>query len=544
MKRIWGVVAVLGLTAPAQETPVFRTDTRLVEVQVVVTGRGGAPVAGLTEDDFTVLENGKRQKIAFFAAPAGRSAAGELPAALPAGLFTNRPEYAPGRPKGVTAVVLDVLNMGVRQAEAQYFARAALARFLRSLQDDELVGVYVLGNGIRVVHDFSDDPASLARMVKGLRNEWPAGSAGQADAMRAQAELLAQVAGAAGLQQALGPVADLEMIETETRVRMTLQQLEMIAEHMAGVPGRKSLVWLSVGMPMLTMTMGPMVRPDGHGIPYYHKLTSKYERTASRLAEANVAVYPVDARGLRLGNDTPMFQPDLGVAGGPRSRAQWGREMLWVPARETFSSMQFLAEATGGRAFYNANDLETGMRRAVEDLKANYTLAYYTSLRDEDRKRALEVKVKRRGVEVLARRYVPAGRREALVEVKDLLESPVAASGVLLNGRVTRAGDRLRVLLEIEPGSLLWNRNGGRTEAVVEVYVAQIRPSGERVVADTRLELRLTEEEVRKVSAEGLVYERELPWDEEMGRVRVVVRDGRSGAAGTLDAPVRRIPMQ
>lgn len=537
MKRIWGVVAVLGLTAPAQETPVFRTDTRLVEVQVVVTGRGGAPVAGLTEDDFTVLENGKRQKIAFFAAPAARAAVEEAPGALPTGVFTNRPEYAPGRPKGVTAVVLDVLNTKPPW-EAQYFARAALARFLRSLQDDELVGVYVLGNGIRVVHDFSDDPASLARMVKGLRNEWPAGSAGQADAMRAQAELLAQVAGAAGLQQALGPVADLEMIETETRVRMTLEQLEMIAEHMAGVPGRKSLVWLSEGMPILIVTMSPA------GIPYYHKLTSRYERAVNRLAEANVAVYPVDARGLRLGSDTPMFQPDLGVAGGPLSRAQWGREMLWVPARETFASMQFLAEATGGRAFYNANDLETGMRRAVEDLKANYTLAYYTSLRDEDRKRALEVKVKRRGVEVLARRYVPAGRREALVEVKDLLESPVAASGVLLNGRVTRAGDRLRVLLEIEPGSLLWNRNGGRTEAVVEVYVAQIRPSGERVVADTRLELRLTEEEVRKVSAEGLVYERELPWDEEMGRVRVVVRDGRSGAAGTLDAPVRRIPMQ
>lgn len=540
--RPLALLLVLRLLAAGQETPVFRTDTRLVEVQVVVTGRGGAPVEGLTEGDFTVLENGKRQKIAFFAAPPARAAVAAPRDALPPGIFTNRPEYMASRPRGVTAIVLDVLNTG-RGAD-QYFARSALMRFLRGLQGDELVGVYVLGNGIRVIHDFSDDPASLARMAQRVRNEWPAGGASQEETMRAEADLLAQVAGVAELEASLGAMGELHAIQVETRIRMTLQQLEMIGEHLAGVPGRKAMVWLSAGMPMLTMRPSPMAGPDGHKLPYYESFAGRYARTAERLGEANVAVYPVDARGLRIGNDTPLYQPNLGRGGGGVDRAMWMRDWQAVPAQETFSSMQYLAEATGGRALYNSNDLEGGLRQAADDLKANYTVAYYTSLSDDAKKRELQVKTNRRGVEVLARRRVPVGRREALVEVKDLLESPIAVGGVLVNGRVTRREGELAVTLQIEPGSLLLTRNGAHTEGVVEVYLAQILPSGERRVADARLELRLTEAEVRRVVEEGLVYQRTLPLIAEAERLRVVVRDARSGAAGSFDAAVRLMSLE
>lgn len=362
--------------------------------------------------------------------------------------------------------------------------------------------------------------------------------------MRAEADLLAQVAGVAELEASLGAMGELHAIQVETRIRMTLQQLEMIGEHLAGVPGRKAMVWLSAGMPMLTMRPSPMAGPDGHKLHYYESFAGRYARTAERLGEANVAVYPVDARGLRIGNDTPLYQPNLGRGGGGVDRAMWMRDWQAVPAQETFSSMQYLAEATGGRALYNSNDLEGGLRQAADDLKANYTVAYYTSLSDDAKKRELQVKTNRRGVEVLARRRVPVGRREALVEVKDLLESPIAVGGVLVNGRVTRREGELAVTLQIEPGSLLLTRNGAHTEGVVEVYLAQILPSGERRVADARLELRLTEAEVRRVVEEGLVYQRTLPLIAEAERLRVVVRDARSGAAGSFDAAVRLMSLE
>ena len=101
---IWAVNLLLAATAFAQEAPTFRTGARLVEVQVVATVKGGQPARGLTEADFEVLENGKPQKIAFFAQPPERLV--ERPQPLPAGLFTNRPEYSAGSPRGVTAIVL------------------------------------------------------------------------------------------------------------------------------------------------------------------------------------------------------------------------------------------------------------------------------------------------------------------------------------------------------------------------------------------------------------------------------------------------------
>lgn len=514
---------------------------RLVELQVVVTGRDGQPAMGLTEADFTVLENGKPQKIAFLVAPAEMAA--QRPEPLPAGLFTNRPEYTPGAPQGVTAVVVDVLNTGI---EDQYFARSQVGRFLKGLKGEEQVALYVLSNRVRVVHDFSDDPESLARLAARMRNEWPAGGVDMQQAMRAEAVLFQQAIGGAPLDDnASDGIGGVPEMQQEMRIRTTLRALEMIGQRLAGVPGRKALVWVSAGVPMLTMaTHGSMPGPRGSVVPAYRSFTKEFGQAVQRLAEANVAVYPVDARGLRVESDAPVWQPQLGTRAGGGDRVTFDNRWMGVPATETFSAMKYFAQATGGRAIYNTNDVAGGLRRAADDLQANYTLAYYTSLDEDAQKREMDVKVKHRGMEVLARRRVPAARRAGLLEVRDLLESPIAATGVLLNGHLTRSGGKLRVMLQIEPGNLLLSRNGDRTEGLVEVYLAQIRPSGQRSVVDSRMTLKLTEEALRKVVEQGLVFERTLDLDEEAERLRVVVRDARSGAAGTLDAPLRQIPSE
>jgi VWFA-related protein len=539
----WGCRLIPGLalamTVPAQDAPTFRTDARLVELQVVVTARGNQPVAGLTEEDFTVLENGKPKRIAFFSAPSIEARL--KPGPLPAGLHTNRPEYSRGAPRGVTAIVLDLLNTG---AEAQFFARSQVARFLKGLREDDLVALYVLGDRLRVIHDFTDDPRSLLQLASTLRNEWPAGQLDLEQQVRAEADLLRRVAGGPDLAPGGTALKELERTQGEMRSRVTLQSLEMLGQHLAGIPGRKALVWVSSGVSMYSvLSAGPTKRP-GNAKPASRRWYEHwYERAASQLVNANVAVYPVDARGLRIDNDAPLFAPDLGRTGAyDGGRGKWLAEWRSVFARETFSAMNFIAESTGGRALYNSNDIEGGLRRAADDLRVNYTLGYYTSLDDDARRRELQVKVSRRGVEVLARRLVPAASRTGLLDVQDLLASPVAATGVLLNGRVTRSGAELRVVLQIEPGSLLLTRRRSRTEGQVEIYLAQIRPSGQRRVADSRLTLRFTEEQLATVIREGLVYEKSLELDPEAERLRVVVRDARSGAAGSFDAALRLAP--
>jgi len=540
--KFTAIFLVMALAAPGQEAPVFRSDTRLVEVQVVVTGRGGAPVADLTLADFTLTENGKPQKIAFFAAPEARKAVAAPKETLPAGIFTNRPEYTESRPRGVTAIVLDLLNTSI---EDQAFMRYELARFLKGLKDDDMVGLYVMGNQLRVIHEFTDDPKSLLKLAAQLRNEWPASNVSREAEIRMAADLFDRLAMGGGAGEA-GPGGDtgdqprggeeMERLMREQRIMGTFGQLELLAQHLAGVPGRKTLVWLGSGMAMSQVfRMGAARGPAGARAARSRNYANRFERAQSILADANVAVYPVDARGLRVENDAPMYGPLVNRGGRPA----FNRMLFEALQAETHSLMNFMAEATGGRAIYNTNDISGGLRRAADDAGANYTLSYYTALDDSAAKRELRVKVNRGGTSVLARRRVPMERRDGLMEIHSLLDSPIVSTGVLINGRVTRREGELAVLLQIEPGSLLLTRKGAHTEGLVEVYLAQILPSGERRVADARLELRLTEAEVAKVVEQGLVYERTLPLVAEAERLRVVVRDARSGASGTFDAPVR-----
>ncbi|HRJ21972.1 MAG TPA: VWA domain-containing protein, partial [Bryobacteraceae bacterium] len=329
---------------------------------------------------------------------------------------------------------------------------------------------------------------------------------------------------------------EMERLMREQRIMGTFGQLELLAQHLAGVPGRKTLVWLGSGMAMSQVfRMGAARGPAGARAARSRNYANRFERAQSILADANVAVYPVDARGLRVENDAPMYGPLVNRGGRPA----FNRMLFEALQAETHSLMNFMAEATGGRAIYNTNDISGGLRRAADDAGANYTLSYYTALDDSAAKRELRVKVNRGGTSVLARRRVPMERRDGLMEIHSLLDSPIVSTGVLINGRVTRREGELAVLLQIEPGSLLLTRKGAHTEGLVEVYLAQILPSGERRVADARLELRLTEAEVAKVVEQGLVYERTLPLVAEAERLRVVVRDARSGASGTFDAPVR-----
>jgi VWFA-related protein len=540
--KFTAIFLAMTLVAPGQEPPVFRSDTRLVEVQVVVTGRGGAPVEGLTEGDFTVLENGKRQKIAFFAGPAARAAVAPPKETLPPGIFTNRPEYTASRPQGVTAIVLDLLNTSI---EDQAFMRYELARFLKGLKDDDMVGLYVMSNQLRVIHEFTDDQKSLLKLAGQLRNEWPASNLSREAEIRMAAELFDRLAMGAGAGEASpgGDIGDqprggeeMERLMREQRIMGTFGQLELLAQHLAGVPGRKTLVWLGSGMAMSQVfRMGVAKGSAGARTARSRNYANRFERAQSILADANVAVYPVDARGLRVENDAPMYGPLVNRGGRPA----FNRMLFEALQAETHSLMNFMAEATGGRAIYNTNDISGGLRRAADDAGANYTLSYYTALDDSAAKRELRVKVNRGGTNVLARRRVPMERRDGLMEIHSLLDSPIVSTGVLVNGRVTRREGELAVMLQIEPGSLLLTRNGAHTEGLVEVYLAQILPSGERRVADALLELRLTEAEVAKVVEQGLVYERTLPLIAEAERLRVVVRDARSGAAGTFDAPVR-----
>jgi VWFA-related protein len=150
--------ALNGANPPPQErSVVLRSTTRLVELTVVVRNRNGQPVTDLKEADFTVEDEGKRQEIRFFSLQSD-AIAGKGVAPAPPGVFSNRRFGQPGLTSGITVILLDGLN--TRWGD-QALARKNVIEYLCQIQPHDRVALYTLGRELKVLHDFTEEPAEL-----------------------------------------------------------------------------------------------------------------------------------------------------------------------------------------------------------------------------------------------------------------------------------------------------------------------------------------------------------------------------------------------
>src|SRR6059058_1910918 len=154
--------------APSQAAPpLFRSGATLVEFTIVATDSKGNPITDLKQDELAISDNGKPRPISFFRFEGEtpiRIDNARAPVALERGMFTNRSEYTPGPPRNITAIVIDSLNT---RPEDQAMVRLQVIRYLQTLTPATRVAVYRTGDGVHVIHDFTDDLASLrARIAK------------------------------------------------------------------------------------------------------------------------------------------------------------------------------------------------------------------------------------------------------------------------------------------------------------------------------------------------------------------------------------------
>jgi hypothetical protein len=168
-------IFVAAIAAAQQDTPspTFSAAIKLVEVDVVARSQG-APATGPTKDDFTLLDNGKPQKIAFFSVQSGRVAAppGADVALLPAGVVSNRSEPE-GHPTGNTSVVfLDQRNTPMPD---QAFAIQRIAKFIATRGPQDRTGIYTFGRdgSLKVVQEITSDSELLSRAAASLKAQDP-----------------------------------------------------------------------------------------------------------------------------------------------------------------------------------------------------------------------------------------------------------------------------------------------------------------------------------------------------------------------------------
>ncbi len=505
-KLRWGVLLV-GAALAGQQEPVLRVTTRLVEVNVVVTGKQGRPVDGLTKDDFTITEDGKPQRIESFSVEKVHL----LPPPaepLPPDIYTNRYELKGGAPSAVTIVLLDLVNTTWRD---KYYSRAELVRFLRrQLRAGDRVAIYALSADLHLLHDFTSDIAPLIAALGRYKPRPGVDLVGAPSASSTgDARLDALIAKGDGLMYQAYAIS---------RANRTTAALEAIAERVAALPGRKNLVWISGGFPIKTgdLGMGRNFRAD-------------VERATRVLAAANVAVYPVDARGL-----VARSGPGFGMSGDSHA------------TRET---MHVMAERTGGKLFLDTNDISGAIRTAIDDTKLTYMLGYRPSHGTWDGHfQRLSVKVNRRGVSVRHRTGYVALADESTAAadradgLKSALADPLEATGIRLMAAIkpdTPAPGRLAVRIMIEPADLSFREVDGRWTVKLDMaYVQQPTPAGAGMtLVKDEVNLHMRPETYAKTREVGLVVQKSLPAAASAFKLRIVVRDANSGAAGSVEIP-------
>jgi VWFA-related protein len=370
-------------STPQQPTPqhqpaaTLRAFSRMVTVEVVARDHHGQPVRGLSQNDFQVFEKigskREQQKVAAFRAVSIADLAnldkGKLQ--VPAGVYTNfvTLQKVPVPP---TLLLVDGLNT---ETEAQMQVHQQMIHMLAAIPGDVPVAVFLLGRQLKMIQSFTTDPKLLkAALGKISVTQVDTGTQiepqDDPDAMSAVLENETNLP--AGSLTALEEFErEVYAMQMDTRVRETLDALRAIARHVAGYPGRKNLLWISSSFPV---AIDPDLDLEFAGTRNYQDQVAE---VANALADAKVAVYPMDPAGLQTQG---AFQSSTRMRGNPLSgRNSVARRMEREDQRRfnRQAAMQAIADQTGGTICLNDNDLADCIQKAVNDGSSFYELAYY-----------------------------------------------------------------------------------------------------------------------------------------------------------------------
>jgi VWFA-related protein len=363
----------------AGQSPVIKSEVRIVLVDVVVTQGKGEPVAGLRKENFQVSEDGRPQTVSFFeehkfALPKPVS----LPA-MPPNVFTNYPAVKTA--DAVNVLLLDSLNT---QAVDQSYVREQMIQYLAKAKPGVRLAIFTLGSRLRMVRGISADPAGFSAAVENRQS----GANPQVNRQLAtpfqvgqDLELMEGMKSSEAIAAVKQFLADETGRYTGERIQITLQAFQQLARFLAPIPGRKNLMWFSGSFP-INFFPSPGIRGT-----YPEEFTGDVKRTANLLTADQVAVYPIGAKGLAVAAQygpenvvSPSMQPELlRTEDGERATNQ--------------IAMEILAQDTGGKAYYNTNGLGDALAEAMRNGANYYTLAYApTDAKRDGRYRRIEVK--------------------------------------------------------------------------------------------------------------------------------------------------------
>jgi VWFA-related protein len=539
---------------------VIRASTHAVLVDVVVTDKQGNPISDLKPEEVVVKEGGKPQKLSSFRL----ERSGGEPTPLPEGLYSNRPEYV-APPGPVTIVLLDALNTTVQN---QQNGRQALLSYLSSqFQPGLRMAVYGLTNKLLRLQGFTTDHQQLYQAIKAYRPSSPATSPSAADSLGGATLHMQQGRSSAGgdmvaIQNFVGESTPLVL---ESRIATTLAAMREIARVTGGMNGRKNLIWISAGFPVAfspdegtTITSGMIERQACPTCPpplaneahvqadsnVIERFKDEIRKTSASMSASQISIYPVDARGL-VNYDGGQATTRGGVL---NTSAMSGDSVAGV--MNTQDAMKELALQTGGKAYYNRNDIDRAVSLASADGGAYYALSYTsTNKKFDGAYRTLKVEVSRPNVQVRHRAgyfaydttAAPKSKGKGTSKTGELNIADVMgdSSLVLFDAQVVPAKTpgKAMTMFRIEPRSVSWGESG-KHDLDMDIYVLALDKTG-KVSANNGMTVAqgLTEEQFAQTLEKGLFAPVEVALEKGDYTMRLAVRDNRTGMIGTLSIP-------
>lgn len=505
----------IGLTQTANQPannqePTLRLKTELLQLRAVVTGKQGKVIEGLQAEEFELLENNRPQKIEFFGSETVRAAIKEQPSAAGAKTPAATPLTSPAKPTRTIALFVDNVHLTF---DSMHRTKQTLRRFVNEqMTENDLVCIVTAAGSVGIVNQFTQDRQLLLRAIEKLRLwRFNDNDTLLSPYLAARVELNNLEALVTGmmllesenpaikgtppriLESELRARSAILLAEASTQRRVMLSTLKALTDRLAELPGQRLLFSFSDGF-SLSGIGGSFDSDD---------LTP----TISRAVRSGVVFYAFGAQGLTVQMLTAAHP---GIVEGARQysvsippgrvpiTAMPLQAYLTARNKDQKIGLTALALDTGGKPFFETNDLNGRISQALEENRIYYTLSYYPEdFGNQNKARKLTLRVKGHPeYEVRTQRsYVPAELLRAEKDNANLTPRqrlaramisplPVNALGISVAADYfEREGDPNQVLLQtyIESDKLDYQQQDGTYDFNLEVATAIYDAAGKLI---------------------------------------------------------------
>ena len=518
----------------------IRSAVNLVEIDVQVTNRDGKPIKGLKQEQFSVTEDAKPQKISTFeyndieqVETAGR--ADETPITVPLGTITP-PEEVKAVVRDHRMIVLFFDLTSLQQDDLLRSTRAAQKYLQEQMTPADLVAVVVFGNTLKVVVNFTNDRELLQQAVDAI--------------LPGHEAALVTLADAAAAADGETPVTEdtsaaFTADDTEFNIFNTdrkLAAVEALCQVLEAIPGKKSLIQFTSGV---TQT-GEENR-------------SELIAATNAANRSNVSIYSVDSRGLVTA--TPGGDASAGASGGNAmftGATVVSQSQSRQDSRETLAT---LAGDTGGRSFFDTGDFGKIFQSVQADTSGYYLVGYYsTNTATNGAWRRVRVKIDGLppGARVRAREGYYAPRnfgvfttedRERQLDEAFRSDTPEVELPVAVETAQFRLGpDEIFVPIaaKLAPSALQWAQKRGSRETAFD-FAAEVRDArSNRVVGALRdtITVKIDAEHFQDLQQHALVYQGGVILAPGQYKLKFLARENESGRIGTFEETLAVAPPQ